>query len=472
MPKRREFMNSNQLNEIASAVFDVLENVGIKIENETILETVAKQGVIVDKQSQVVKFPSKLLEDFLAKRKKEVLQEQAALSEVTQEKKCIASMGNVVNFYHDWDANEIRPATKKEFIEMVKLGEALEDVQGVTSPLIMSEVDPKIEPLESIATLIRYTSNPGGVDEISPKQVDYLAEMGTIFDGNPARFVSPCIYFTAPLILGDRSAESMLRKLKFKSPIRIGTMATSGSNAPITVAGTVVVGAAEILAGWMCVKACDPDAKLQASICTGSTNMSSVDASYSSPTAVLEQVAILDLFRHLCGGGVQIGGVSIIEAKVPGIQATFERLYKAMLVSYYMGSIHYTVGSIGTLASINTFSPVQAMIDLEINRALDMFLRGIDTSPASLAVDTIKEIGIGGSYMGCNHTLDNFQKACWLPSLFCAGTSQDQSDFYMLDKANEQWKEALKKYTEPVVDKNVIKEIDKVVENARKKILV
>ena len=42
----------------------------------------------------------------------------------------------------------------------------------------------------------------------------------------------------------------------------------------------------------------------------------------------------------------------------------------------------------------------------------------------------------------------------------------------MLDKANEQWKEALKKYTEPVVDKNVIKEIDKVVENARKKILV
>lgn len=465
------FLDHGDLDKIASAVFDVLGNVGIRIESAEILEAVGQQGAVVDHARQVARFPALQIERVLERQRQQAERSAAAATAKGGPRGWFASMGNVANFYYDWEMQKARRATEEEFLTMVHLGDALEEVDGVAPPLIMSDKDPRVEPVESVVLLIQHAHQPGGVDETLPEQIEFLAEIGSVVAGDPGRFVSPCVYLTAPLVFGARSAGSMLEKIRCGVPIKIGTMATSGNNAPVTREGTVVVAAAEVLGGWICARACDPEGMLTASICSGSTNMATASASYSSPDAMLEQLAVYYLFKHLCGGGALIGGISLIDAKRPGLQAAVDRILKTMVMGFYLDAPPYTVGAIGTLDSINAFSPVQAMVDLDIKRALDRVLGGLDVSEASLAVDVIKEVGIGGSFLQCDHTIESFREVCWFPHLLGAKILQGENEDKVLARADEQWREALASYEPPAVDAAVLREVNRILEHARKHLL-
>jgi len=42
---------------------------------------------------------------------------------------------------------------------------------------------------------------------------------------------------------------------------------------------------------------------------------------------------------------------------------------------------------------------------------------GIEVSPETLALDAIREVGPGGNYLAHSHTLHNFRRGIWMPTL-------------------------------------------------------
>jgi trimethylamine--corrinoid protein Co-methyltransferase len=65
-----------------------------------------------------------------------------------------------------------------------------------------------------------------------------------------------------------------------------------------------------------------------------------------------------------------------------------------------------------------TFDFAQLVIDNEIAEMIKHVVRGIDVNDYTMAVDVIKEVGIGGEFVTNMHTFENFKKVQTDPKIF------------------------------------------------------
>jgi len=104
---------------------------------------------------------------------------------------------------------------------------------------------------------------------------------------------------------------------------------------------------------------------------------------------------------------------------------------------------------------------VQAMIGEEIARYIHRWNIEITASENDLPVDLIKNVGIGGNYLGEIHTAENFKENIWMPQLIERALTQEKAVDRMIDKARQRWSEYMKEEIQPSVSDEQFKEIDK-----------
>jgi trimethylamine--corrinoid protein Co-methyltransferase len=82
-------------------------------------------------------------------------------------------------------------------------------------------------------------------------------------------------------------------------------------------------------------------------------------------------------------------------------------------------------------------------------------LAGVDLSENGQALEAIREVGPGKHFLGCGHTLANFETAFYRSPLadnnsFEQWDAEGRKD--MARRANERWKKLLEEYVEPALD--------------------
>jgi trimethylamine---corrinoid protein Co-methyltransferase len=334
------------------------------------------------------------------------------------------------------------------------------------SGLIDGDMDPRFEAVETMALLMKHSRKPGVVEPIYPEHVEYVARLGCIYTGQlRARpFFVSCHSITTPLVMDDRATQYMFECLRYGAPCGTVCQAVSGLSSPVTIAGTVVLACAEILAVWMMGQAVDPDVEVRGSVATGSLDMRTTEVCFASPEALLQDAGVIQLFEEFYGGGM--GSVTTwIDAKVPGLQAAFEKTYKQMGDGPAMGR---GIGlSAGLLDAGATFSPTQAMLDLDLNAALWRYGRGAEVTPETIALELIEEIGIGGNYLAHEHTLRHFREV-WYPEILNRGVWAEAAprsgcETHLLRRADERWRSATAAYAPFELDAYKVKAIDEVI---------
>jgi len=464
-------LDDYQISRLDHAIFDVLSQRGMEIQNDTILEAVQRRGAKIEKGSRVAKFPEEVILELITEQKRrrdeENLEKSASQLSAVWGPECFS--------IYDWENRELRAGNMKDAIEMIHLGDTVDEVKTVSSVLVMNDFDLRVEPLESLAVRLQHTRKPGHAQAQMPQQIKYLIRMGEAYSGSEGetRFLDRWVSVTSPLILGRRVCELLLERGKFGIGMNVCTQATSGLNAPVTRAGTIVQASAEILATWMCFKAVFP--RLDTDAGAGTGVFGAGKPSFCSPEAWLQNIAIYQLFEGLYGGNVWVLNTSTIDAKVPGFQAVFERTFAMTTVRFAAHPVDFVLG---TLDNTCIFSPVQAMIDLELARGIWHFFRGLDVNDETLGIKTIKEVGLNKprSYLATEHTRRNVRKELWLPKLLDrTGWRTDEveaaQERRMLEKANEMWKMRLKEYQPFTIDRDVKDVIDKILREARKELL-
>lgn len=88
------------------------------------------------------------------------------------------------------------------------------------------------------------------------------------------------------------------------------------------------------------------------------------------------------------------------------MQAGYEKTQSFLLTMLAGANIIYGAGMLDLGM---TFSYTQYVADDEIVRMLSRILRGIPTDDEHLAVDIIKEVGIGGEFLSHPHTFQNLK---------------------------------------------------------------
>jgi trimethylamine--corrinoid protein Co-methyltransferase len=70
---------------------------------------------------------------------------------------------------------------------------------------------------------------------------------------------------------------------------------------------------------------------------------------------------------------------------------------------------------VGLLNGGKRFSPVQALLDIDIERWIVEARKGIEVSPQTMLVEQIQEVGIGGHNLTQDHTAKSMRKNVWYP---------------------------------------------------------
>ena len=484
-------LDDEGLDRIQAGALDVLEKTGMQIRGEFLLRALAEAGCRVDFEACRAWFRPDVVERQLAAQRGRHRMVRSSLchpfcremptDDVAIPDELAVSYGFATPAVYDWPARAFRDATTRDQIDFIRLGDALDEVKSVCTPVIPADVDPRIETIESSRLLLLNTRKPGWVGTNDPREVKYLAELAALAAGDdPGRLpTNPPIYVNAycavsPLKLDPRSCGTLEEALKYGFPVNFATAPIMGGTGPITPAGSAVLSTAELLGCITAATLVNPDVYYYGTVVTCEMDMKTTQVCYCTPGAILADAAVHQLFRFRYGLVVNVDP-AYVEAKCPGIQAAHMRTYRQMAFAQ-MASLSLPLG---LLDNGSTFSPTQAMLDLDVSRAQYKLARGFEVTDETLCVDLINELRFceDGTYLESNHTLRHFREVAWDTTLMDRGYRRtdrldpQEEDRDLLDRADRAWRDVLAEHEPIEVDPRFADEIDRIVESAKRELL-
>lgn len=481
-----KILSNEEMDQIHQGAVKILAEVGMKIDCYEALDHLDSYGCQINYNSKVVKFPPDIVEsavrkmrDAYASKNYRDLKMPVRYTEVyfsTRPRKLVTDFtvnaGGFPVYILDLDEQR-RKANLKDVIDSIRLADALDNINLIGLPCSAQEIPAKNRPIVMAAELVKNTSKLGGIEAWTRQDVEYLYKMGLVVSGGEEKFRKCPILVgysevRSPLCLDKNMTEVFMEYVKRGIPQSLDTMPMGGISAPATSAGTLTLGIAETLGGLVLGYCVNPDAILRVDITPGLGDMKSGIFPYAGADRLALLVGAIQMITNYygCPGGTH-GGKT--DACFPGVQAGFE---KALSIIYPILAGATGVGTLGQLENGTTFSPVQLVIDNEIVRYVKRMLNGFEVNQNKLALNVIKEVGIGGNYLTHPHTAGNFREEFWLSDLTerMSWTAWEKEELKGIEeKAKEKTRQIIEDHHPEPLDEDKRKMIDEIVEEALKK---
>jgi len=225
-----------------------------------------------------------------------------------------------------------------------------------------------------------------GLTELS--QLSNVVRMAqTIAGGEDRLRENPIISFItcivkSPLQLVDDTTQKAIEIARSGIPLVISSSPQGGSTAPIGEDGMVAQVNAEILVGIALTQLVNKGTPVLYGSVPSRARMDDLYDTYGVPEFSQYNVDCVQMARYYGLPCYSTGGVS--DVKVPGIQASVERLFSHILVT--LAGPQYIHYAFGLLERTNTFCPVQAVLD---DAHIDMIKRFV--RQPIVTVDRISE---------------------------------------------------------------------------------
>ena len=456
---------------IHAGALGILERIGMRILDEDLLPPLVAAGASVDRATSVVRFPARLVEGTIeglraaiASGRRQVLLNGVICSRTPPGIQ--AKFGGAAIEFLDPLDGTVREPTEDDLIDLVRFGESIPEVTFVGNPVCYlkdAKGDRIPGPLQRILTaalVASHTTKYGSNEVWNEKELDLLIELGTIVRGGRAGYeAAPCFVTAketiAPLVFPREDGKVLSMLAKRGLPCTVVPMPLAGATSPVPLASAVALGAAEILGVMTALRASHPDALVGGGVISGVMDMRTGAAGFAAPEALLQDVGLALLFERLYGQDFAIG-TGYIDALLPGAQSAVEILSK-ISVAHATGRHNYPVG---LLMGGKRWSPVQALIGLEMARYVHRFDMPVGVGPDEIPLALFEQVGIGGNFLGEDHTVERFRSDVWMPDLMeRALTSPNEAD-RMVEKAKQIWSDFRKRPREPILDDDRLRAIE------------
>jgi trimethylamine--corrinoid protein Co-methyltransferase len=225
----------------------------------------------------------------------------------------------------------------------------------------------------------------------------------------------------------------------------------AGAMGPVTPAGCMAEILAETLAGMALTQLVRPGAPVIMGSFVGAVSMRSGSPTFGTPEATQMIFATAQLARRL-GIPCRSGG-GLCSSKMVDAQAGYESANT--LLPTVLAGVHLVTHAAGWLEAGLVASYEKFVMDADQLAMLHSLAGGMDLSERGQAMDAIREVGPGSHFLGCAHTLANFESA------FYQSTIADYSSFEQWSiegslsaeqRANRVWKKMLADYVDPGLD--------------------
>jgi trimethylamine--corrinoid protein Co-methyltransferase len=179
----------------------------------------------------------------------------------------------------------------------------------------------------------------------------------------------------------------------------------TGGTGPVTMAGGIVQGNAEVLAGYVLANLVNEGAPFIYGGAIVPMDMSTSLIAYAAPELMLAMSAVTDLARYYKLPMFSLAGAS--DSNLYDQQASLESAVWILLSSLSGGNLVHDVGYInnGLTASLQ-----QLVISNEVIGMVRRIYRGIEVNEETIALGLINDVGPGGEYLTSDHTLRHFRE--------------------------------------------------------------
>jgi trimethylamine--corrinoid protein Co-methyltransferase len=211
----------------------------------------------------------------------------------------------------------------------------------------------------------------------------------------------------APLVLDDGGMESALVFAEAGLPVGFMSMAATGLTAPATIAGTMAIGDAEIVAAMVLIQMAYPGAPVFHSLMPGIMHPTTGDFVGSSWQADIFFSGGVEL-AHMWGVPTLAG--SGTEAAVSGWESALG-IASSMLLCALCGA--ETASGLGLREVCTLLTPEALVLDSDIYHTVRFEVAALDTSREAMALDIIKAVGPRGHFLFQDHTRHKFRELQW-----------------------------------------------------------
>ncbi|HMK93082.1 MAG TPA: trimethylamine methyltransferase family protein [Thermoleophilia bacterium] len=443
----------------------VLEDIGIAFNSEKAIDLLAEAGAPVDREALTAKVPWELVERCLASVPRRILlagrdpQHDRYLDDDEPTVFCTDGTGT---YMYDDVTGERWEGTEKDLREVMRLFEGLDEVDMNWCSICPRDVDPAVSGLR-MAAIGLTESGKHLQDEVRvPEQVPAFIELLETFAGaslheRPIYSVTNCTI--APLQHDKEMTEAGLLLARAGVPIFVLPMPLMGTTGPMSVLGTCIVNMAELLSAVVLFQLAAPGCAVVSGVGSAAAEMRSGLYLCGAPEVALINMICIEMSHRY--GLRTMGSAISTDAKACNLQAGAEGMMTG-LASALLGS--ECILAFGLLDGAQAVSLVKAVLDCDTVGAIRRFVRDDPIDDSTSLFDDIREVGIGGHYLGAKSTRRFLRQGeLWSPAVWQRGPFESYTGRSLAKDAMARAREIIDANRATPVDDDVLAHAEQII---------
>lgn len=404
---RLEVLSPAAIGRIHEATLEVIERTGVRFPSARAQAIWAEHGASVDPATGVVKAPRALIEEAMRSAPAAYTLGARDPSQdlpLDGEHVHLATDGCGIEVLDPWSL-EVRRSALSDVGDIARVADALPEIAFHWVAVSAQDVDPATRSLEELAAVWRSSTKHVQTESVvTPEEAETAISMAEALNGSSAalreRPVLSLMQCTiSPLAHDGGAIDASLVAARRGVPVGFMTMASCAFSGPATVAGSLVVGNAEVLTAMALMQLAYPGAPVYYAAAQTAMDLRSGAYTGGGPEDFLFGAAtnqLADFYNVPLSMGAYATG-----AKRSDWQAGLENGLSAFMATAVVSDM--LLGA-GLLHGSRIWSYEQLILDTEIASIVAKVSEGIAVDDASLALDAIDEVGPGGDFLTSPHT--------------------------------------------------------------------
>ncbi len=475
LPIRRPYpvLSKDDIGRIHAGALRELERVGVKVGTAKGRALLDEAGARVDETTQVVRIPPDLVEQAIRRTAKHIVlagRSPGQDADLDLEHVHVCNDGNGP-LAIDFETGERRLSTADDLAKSALVSNALENLHVYWPMVTSQDVPAAIRTYADLKVSLMHTDkHVQFATAVTPENARRLTAMAAAVAGGPEALrkrpiISSVHTSIAPLQHDGGNMDTAFAFGEAGIPVAIFTMPGPGTSGPVTLAGSIVVAAMEFLSGLTMCQLANPGCPVIWGTGIAPLDMRTTTRAGGSPEHGLTGAAVTQL-AHGYGVPSLCGGFDAT-ASVPGTQAALEQFASGL--SLVLGGADLICG-IGLLEDARTLWLEQLVVDDEMVGMIRRIADGIAVDDAHLALDVIERVGIGGMFLGQRHTMEHLREEHFIPKV----VDRRSFDLWAADgrksieeRARAKVREALARPPPNPLDAGTVRELDRLIDDAR-----
>jgi len=424
-------LSDKQRARIATATFDLLERVGVRLTEPEARGLLRDAGARVE--GERVRIPPDLV-------RQAINSAPSSIAVYTRNGERAMTLGGTSAYFGahtdapdvlDPGTGERRPCTEADVGRHAALIDALDQISYTTASGMVSDRPAQVADRVALAQCLIHSPKPVLAMPVTHRALVECREMAALAVGqdlssskaaDEALREHPMLIVysepVSPLVHPDDSVRRLLYSAEHEIPLVYSGYAAMGGTAPMGAAAITVQLCAESLSGLVVHQLRRTGAPFIFGGMASVMDMQTTVFSYGAPEFQRGNTLMAEMAHHFDMPNFGTAGTS--DAQTFDGQAVLEAASSCMM-AYLSGA--NLIHDVGLLGNATVVMPAMIVATDEIIGMLHRLLDSVEISDEALLLDVMEEVGPGGEFVTHPHTFDHFREV-WYPELLFRGGAE------------------------------------------------